>query len=224
VFITYVLAMLSCYSIIRNRSQGSPIIVPKYSRINDLAKLFKTSTSKITKELKLLKNKKRLYLKYEGIWFEFNSISEVIIPSSIVQDVAMSLNKETICLNDEDLLVHDKTHALSTHEQQAIPVVALLGHFNHGKTTLLDALHGTSIVQEEAHQITQVCITADHCALTVQLCSIPSPFFTIASHHHITSHHHIMPSFYRHCITKLLLSCMLLFSAINRLYAVVLYL
>jgi predicted GTPase len=73
--------------------------------------------------------------------------------------------------------------------QQDTPVLVLLGHFNHGKTTLLDALLGpeSCIVQGEAAGITQeirartvsLCTSADssssssgECAavLTAQLC------------------------------------------------------
>lgn len=165
-----------------NQPSVVPIFVPKYSRINDLAKLFKTSPSKISKELKLLKNKKRFYLKCDGLWFEFHSASEVIVPSSVVQSLAQSLKKDIVCMEDSDLLSFDDiitansttsamtsaTDSLSAPQQQAIPVVALLGHFNHGKTTLLDALlrkndksgtisaRGSNIVDEEAHKITQV--------------------------------------------------------------------
>jgi hypothetical protein len=141
---------------------AAPIFIPKYTRIPDLAKLFKTSPSKITAGLKLLKNKKKLYMKYDGLWFEFHSPGEVIIPSSVVQELAVSLQKDIVCLEDSHLLSFDDNSLTTTTtdmtQQQAIPVVALLGHFNHGKTTLLDALRGgPSIVNEEAHQITQVC-------------------------------------------------------------------
>lgn len=52
--------------------------------------------------------------------------------------------------------------------QQDTPVLVLLGHFNHGKTTLLDALLGpdSCIVQGEAAGITQ-----EIRARTVSLCT-----------------------------------------------------
>jgi translation initiation factor IF-2 len=35
-------------------------------------------------------------------------------------------------------------------------IIVILGHFNHGKTTLLDALGNFTIVEKEVHGITQV--------------------------------------------------------------------
>lgn len=131
-----------------------PVFVPPYSRISDLAKLLKTSTSKITSQLRLLKNKKKVYLRHEGVWFEFHSTGEVIVPSSAVESLAAAARRDVVCLNEQQLLSFAPP---SGEIHQAVPVVALLGHFNHGKTTLLDALRGgASIVDEEVHHITQV--------------------------------------------------------------------
>ncbi|CAG9574605.1 putative translation initiation factor IF-2 [Leishmania major strain Friedlin] len=44
---------------------------------------------------------------------------------------------------------------ISTRRQRRIPVFAVMGHVNHGKTALLDALQGSRIGAEEPHHITQ---------------------------------------------------------------------
>ncbi|KAG5478267.1 hypothetical protein CUR178_04982 [Leishmania enriettii] len=44
---------------------------------------------------------------------------------------------------------------ISSRRQRRIPVFAVMGHVNHGKTALLDALQGSRIGAEEPHHITQ---------------------------------------------------------------------
>eukprot|EP01036_Dinobryon_divergens_P025545 gene25545-34102_t len=43
--------------------------------------------------------------------------------------------------------------------KKKIPTIAILGHFNHGKTTLLDAFCNTDLVSTELHGITQIIRT-----------------------------------------------------------------
>ena len=152
----------------KKKRDNTHVLVTKYNRINDLAKLFKMTVNKISKSLKLLKHKKRIYMKHDGIWFQFQSMNEVIIPSEKVKEFASSMKKE-VELIDETMMLE-----LNTPEQpQAILVVALLGHFNHGKTTLLDALkENSNIVDEEAHSITQVNSVEVLCCIIQVLCCL----------------------------------------------------
>ncbi|KAL7701485.1 Translation initiation factor IF-2 [Lotmaria passim] len=54
---------------------------------------------------------------------------------------------------------------VSPRPQRRVPVFAILGHVNHGKTALLDALQGSRIGDEEPHYITQ----------SIRAFTVPSP-------------------------------------------------
>lgn len=94
--------------------------------------------------------------------------------------------KELIFTFEEASKVVNFVHRIPVHEdpdstdleagapnlQPKIPVVTILGHFNHGKTTLLDAMRGTKLAEKEPFGITQ-----DTYSFQVQLSSTLSTTF-----------------------------------------------
>lgn len=120
--------------------------------IKGLTQRLKVHTSKVAKDL-TIKHRRKMFCKYDGTWYQFAANSEVIVPYKQAKEYALGHKKnlpEPININE---LNYDH---LNGKGQEKVPVVVLLGHFNHGKTTLLDSLGGTSYVEEEKHSITQV--------------------------------------------------------------------
>ena len=153
------------------------IAIPHYSRLKFISKCLNLSNNKILDSLFSFYSKKkdRYFLNYSKEWFQFSSINDIILPYKVVEEIVKRKNHRgggggegknyKIQLVDyHNLSLDSSSSETSTTTSTTatapitnkIPVLALLGHFNHGKTTLLDSFAGTKLVSEEVHGITQV--------------------------------------------------------------------
>ena len=122
--------------------QIKSIIIPEVLTIKELADKMKIIPSIIVKKLFLqgkivTVNQEVDYETAEGIALEF----DVLCEKEEVVDVIEELLKE----DEEDV----------SKMKKRPPVVCVMGHVDHGKTSLLDAIRHTNVIDKEAGGITQ---------------------------------------------------------------------
>ncbi len=118
------------------------ITLPEVMTVRELADAMKVQASEIVKKLfmqgiMMTVNQEIEYEKAEEIALEFNCIAE---PEEKVDVIAELLKEEE---EDEETMVTRP------------PVVCVMGHVDHGKTSLLDAIRNTRVTDKEAGGITQ---------------------------------------------------------------------
>jgi len=126
----------------RARNKPLEITVPDEISVSELASRLKKTSGEVIKKLMLMGEMKGL-----------NDLVDFATAELIADDFGAKVTREVVVTIEEKLFTEAEDSAEDLEERA--PVVCVMGHVDHGKTSILDAIRHTSVTKGEAGGITQ---------------------------------------------------------------------
>ena len=126
----------------RARNKQLEITVPDEITVVELASRLKKSAGEVIKKLMFMGEMKGL-----------NDVVDYATAELIADEFGAKVTKEVVVTIEEKLFTEAEDNAEDLVERA--PVVCVMGHVDHGKTSILDAIRHTNVTRGEAGGITQ---------------------------------------------------------------------